>query len=415
MATPRGERTVRDDRRSFARMMWQTWSPPGWFDEADFQEAAVAFDDPDWVDVVLHSYRHRWGHAAGDPSFAAAEALLDPAPRLSVPTLVIHGGADDCNHPDTSSGREPYFTGRYDRRVLPGVGHFPPRRSARCRRGRDSRLLRNRLTSDPSIRECSGGDGRDATPDPSRAAPRAATPRRARSPARADSDRRARTRSYVRRRTARRTRWRTDAPMTGSSSHPSTVTRSGGIRRGGHASARTTAEEVRQQGHGRFAGQHEPLQHLQFGRRGCVDPLGPLPVQRPGVDRLEPRPLEQRMSGQVAGIDETVAEQQPADVVGPQMRVEGCEIGAERRADDQRPDNAQVSQHRVETSRDLERLPEPGQTHRDHPQPRTERPQRLREHQRIGRRTVQQHDRRPSPPVSTQVHGWPSTCSPRCG
>ncbi len=127
MATPRGERTVRDDRRSFARMMWQTWSPPGWFDEADFQEAAIAFDDPDWVDVVLHSYRHRWGHAAGDPSFAAAEALLDPAPRLSVPTLVIHGGADYCNHPDTSSGREPYFTGRDDRRVLPGVGHFPPR------------------------------------------------------------------------------------------------------------------------------------------------------------------------------------------------------------------------------------------------------------------------------------------------
>ncbi|WP_321873111.1 alpha/beta fold hydrolase [Burkholderia ubonensis] len=127
MATPRGERALRDDRRAFARLMWDTWSPAGWYEDGDFVEAAAAFDGPDWIDVVLHSYRQRWGFAHGMPEFADDDARLNPAPVLSVPTLVLHGGADTCNHPDNSAARERFFTGRYERVVLDGVGHFPQR------------------------------------------------------------------------------------------------------------------------------------------------------------------------------------------------------------------------------------------------------------------------------------------------
>lgn len=127
MATPRGARVVREEREAFARQMWDTWAPAGWYDEADFAEAVRAFEGDDWVDVVLHSYRHRWGFAEGDPAYAEDEARLIPAPVLSVPTLVLHGGADTCNHPDSSKGREGYFRGRYEREVLDGVGHFPQR------------------------------------------------------------------------------------------------------------------------------------------------------------------------------------------------------------------------------------------------------------------------------------------------
>ncbi|PCF93891.1 alpha/beta fold hydrolase [Vreelandella nigrificans] len=127
MATPRGARVVREEREVFTRLMWDTWAPVGWYSQADFEEAAQAFQGEDWAEVVLHSYRHRWGFAEGDPTYAEDESRLNPAPVLSVPTLVIHGNADTCNHPDSSKGREAFFQQRYERKLLDGVGHFPQR------------------------------------------------------------------------------------------------------------------------------------------------------------------------------------------------------------------------------------------------------------------------------------------------
>lgn len=127
MATPRGALTVEQDRHAFTRMMWDSWSPAGWYQEKDFATAAAAFDNPDWASVVLHSYRHRWGFAAGDPAYGEDEARLTPAPRLAVPTLVLYGDADACNHPDSSAGKDDFFTGPYQRQLLEGVGHFPHR------------------------------------------------------------------------------------------------------------------------------------------------------------------------------------------------------------------------------------------------------------------------------------------------
>lgn len=130
MALDFGEAAVRNDRRALTRFLWQTWSPNWQFSDAEFEATAKSFDNPDWADVVLHSYRHRWGLAAGDPAYNDLERLLNPAPLLDVPTLVIHGGADYCNDPTTSEGRNAYFKGRYERAVLADVGHFPQRESA---------------------------------------------------------------------------------------------------------------------------------------------------------------------------------------------------------------------------------------------------------------------------------------------
>ena len=130
MATQLGERTVRADPIGFARTMWETWSPPGWYDDAEFAATAQAFDNPDWIDVTLHSYRHRWGHAVGDPHYAADIAALKPLPVLATPTLVIHGGADAVNPVASSAGKEQWFSDRYRRVVLEGIGHFPQREAA---------------------------------------------------------------------------------------------------------------------------------------------------------------------------------------------------------------------------------------------------------------------------------------------
>ncbi|WMS41125.1 alpha/beta hydrolase [Acuticoccus sp. MNP-M23] len=127
MATPRGDALVREDRETFTRYLWQSWMPDVPHDEAAFAQAAKAFHNPDWAAIVLHSYRVRWGFTTADPHYDALRSAQAADPTIHVPTLVIHGGADPCNGPATSEGREAMFSGLYARTVLPSVGHFPQR------------------------------------------------------------------------------------------------------------------------------------------------------------------------------------------------------------------------------------------------------------------------------------------------
>jgi pimeloyl-ACP methyl ester carboxylesterase len=130
MDTPIGRKSLAEDRNAFARIMWDTWAPPGWFDEQEFAATAEAFNHPDWVDVVTHSYRHRWGLVAGDPAYDADEKVLSVLPVLATPTLVLHGDADGVNPIYSSEGKERWFTGPYQRTVMQGIGHFPQRESS---------------------------------------------------------------------------------------------------------------------------------------------------------------------------------------------------------------------------------------------------------------------------------------------
>ncbi|HEU5027381.1 MAG TPA: alpha/beta hydrolase [Spirillospora sp.] len=127
VATERGRRAMHEDRRSFAQYLWRSWSP-GWeFQEAEFVQAAEAWDNDDWPHITVHAYLHRWGEAQGDPAYDDIERrLLEPAP-VQVPTLVLHGARDGDNLSETSADKSALFTAEYERIVLPDVGHFPPR------------------------------------------------------------------------------------------------------------------------------------------------------------------------------------------------------------------------------------------------------------------------------------------------
>jgi pimeloyl-ACP methyl ester carboxylesterase len=127
MALPRGLALVRDEREAFARHLWQVWSPNWRCSEAEFAATVASFDNPDWAEVAIHYYRHRWGFAEGDARYAALEARLTPAPQITVPALMLHGADDACNDPATSAGKEGLFEAPYRRVVLDGVGHFPQR------------------------------------------------------------------------------------------------------------------------------------------------------------------------------------------------------------------------------------------------------------------------------------------------
>lgn len=132
MRTERGADTVRREGRAFARMMWDTWSPPGWFDEATFDRVARSFlENPDWAQITVHSYRVRWQEADTDPAYAASSKAALDATHIAVPTLMLQGDDDRVILPETSVGKEPFFTAGYARELVRGVGHFPTREAAR--------------------------------------------------------------------------------------------------------------------------------------------------------------------------------------------------------------------------------------------------------------------------------------------
>jgi pimeloyl-ACP methyl ester carboxylesterase len=127
MCTECGAEVVRHHGIDFARFQWQTWSPPRWFDESTFAITARSFENPDWAEITLHSYRVRWDEADPDPRYTELELQQQAVTEISVPTLLIHGAEDRCVAASTSEGKEGHFTGGYERRVLAGIGHFPTR------------------------------------------------------------------------------------------------------------------------------------------------------------------------------------------------------------------------------------------------------------------------------------------------
>jgi pimeloyl-ACP methyl ester carboxylesterase len=120
-----GAEAVRRDPVGFARIQWNTWSPPGWFEEAEFIATAESFMDPDWAAITLNAYRSRWviGEAV-DRRYDALQKKLSETDYLSIPTLMIQGEADSCDAPEESEGLDRFFTRGYRRILIRGAGHF---------------------------------------------------------------------------------------------------------------------------------------------------------------------------------------------------------------------------------------------------------------------------------------------------
>ena len=122
----RGRRGLAQDRRGVCRLLWRLWSPTWVFDDATFERSAMAFDNPDFVDVVIHSYRHRFGLVAGDPALAHIERRLALQPAITVPTLTFDGADDGVRPPADAAQQGHRFTGPRSHKVLSGVGHNMP-------------------------------------------------------------------------------------------------------------------------------------------------------------------------------------------------------------------------------------------------------------------------------------------------
>jgi pimeloyl-ACP methyl ester carboxylesterase len=124
--TERGRAGLQANRYELCKLLWHLWSPNWKFDEATYAKSAASFDNPDFVAIVIHSYRHRFGYAPGDPALEPIEKRLAARPPIAAPTIVLHGEGDSVGPPTASDPQARFFTGPYQRRLIPVIGHDVP-------------------------------------------------------------------------------------------------------------------------------------------------------------------------------------------------------------------------------------------------------------------------------------------------
>ena len=126
--TERGRAGLDANRRPLCKLLWQTWSPTWHFSDETFNRTAPSFDNPDFVDVVIHSYRHRIRNAPGEPRFLDVEQQLAQRPKIQAPAITLYGADDGLGRPSPDPSNDgAVFTNLVARRIIPGAGHFMPR------------------------------------------------------------------------------------------------------------------------------------------------------------------------------------------------------------------------------------------------------------------------------------------------
>lgn len=120
----RGRECLSLHRRELCKMLWRQWSPNWAFDDETFDRTAVSFDNPDFVDVVIHSYRFDFGLAPGDPTLSDLEERLAQKPAIEVPAITIDGTQDPLK-PGGTADHSIMFAARHEHRVV-DCGHNLP-------------------------------------------------------------------------------------------------------------------------------------------------------------------------------------------------------------------------------------------------------------------------------------------------
>jgi len=124
--TERGRAGLTQNRYDVCRHIWSLWSPSWRFDDDTWSATAPSFDNPDFVEIVLHSYRHRFGAIPGDPKYDGIEESLAAQPSIGVPCVVLQGRDDGVDPPAEEDFDRAHYTGPYERRIIDGTGHNLP-------------------------------------------------------------------------------------------------------------------------------------------------------------------------------------------------------------------------------------------------------------------------------------------------
>ena len=126
--TKRGFNSLTKNRNDLIKFLWKTWSPTWKFSKKDFELSQESFKNPDFVDVVIHSYKHRYGLVDGDKSYSNIENKLSLTPKIKVPTITIDGLMNGVREPKREKNIKK-FTNLIKHKLLKNVGHNVPQES----------------------------------------------------------------------------------------------------------------------------------------------------------------------------------------------------------------------------------------------------------------------------------------------
>lgn len=123
-----GRAGLEQNRRGLCELLWREWSPTWHFTQALYDLTARSFDNPDFVDCVVHSYRHRNFNAPGEARFIQTESRLSERPPIQVPTIALYGGDDAFGHPAAAitAAERTTLPKLIEKRIVEGAGHFVP-------------------------------------------------------------------------------------------------------------------------------------------------------------------------------------------------------------------------------------------------------------------------------------------------
>jgi pimeloyl-ACP methyl ester carboxylesterase len=125
--TEQGRVGLEENRRDIIRYLWETWAPAWQYTDEYFNRSADSFDNPDFVEVVIHSYRHRHMNAPGEERFVEIERQLAESPPVLVPSIVLRGGDSGFDITPRDQIEDPdKFRNLVATRIVAGAGHDVP-------------------------------------------------------------------------------------------------------------------------------------------------------------------------------------------------------------------------------------------------------------------------------------------------
>jgi pimeloyl-ACP methyl ester carboxylesterase len=128
--TERGVLGLEKYRYELGEFIWKFNSPTWKFSPEIYARTAAAFNNPDYVAIVIGNYRWRQSLAPSEPEYADIESRLQQAPVIAVPTITIDGEYDPFTPAGDGAAYRAHFTGAYDHRGF-RVGHNVPQEAPR--------------------------------------------------------------------------------------------------------------------------------------------------------------------------------------------------------------------------------------------------------------------------------------------